>query len=89
MGAGIAQVAATSGLQARSAAAAPPWPRDLTRWTPPLQVVLVDRAAEQLERALAGMRRSLGKLASKGALAEDPDAVLRRLQRATDLEARV
>ncbi|KAI3426029.1 hypothetical protein D9Q98_007997 [Chlorella vulgaris] len=65
MGAGIAQAAATAGLQ----------------------VVLVDRAAEQLERAAAGMRLSLGKLVKRGMLKDEPEAVLQRLQHATDLEA--
>jgi hypothetical protein len=61
----------------------------LTGWTPRRQVVLVDRAAEQLERAIAGMRTSLCRLVKKGALSEDPEAVLHRLQHATDLEAGV
>lgn len=51
-------------------------------------MLLVDRAAEQLERAAAGMRHSLAKLGRKGALSEDPEAILRRLQHATDLEVR-
>ncbi|PRW33847.1 3-hydroxybutyryl- dehydrogenase [Chlorella sorokiniana] len=65
MGAGIAQVAASSGLQ----------------------VVLVDRAAAQLDRALQGMEASLSRLSKKGAVPEEPAAVLGRLQRATDMEA--
>ncbi|KAL4435183.1 hypothetical protein ABPG77_001865 [Micractinium sp. CCAP 211/92] len=67
MGAGIAQVAATCGLQ----------------------VVLVDRAASQLERAVEGMRASLVRLAAKGRLPgdTDPGAVLGRLRSATELEA--
>jgi 3-hydroxyacyl-CoA dehydrogenase len=55
---------------------------------PPSQVVLVDRAAEQLERAAAGMRLSLGKIVKRGMLKEEPEAVLQRLQHATDLEVR-
>lgn len=51
-----------------------------------LQVILVDRAAAQLDKALAGMQASLGKLARKGALADDPAEVLARLQTATELE---
>lgn len=50
------------------------------------QVLLVDSAAAQLDRALAGMEASLGKLARKGAVAEQPGAVLARLQRSTELE---
>ncbi|PSC70272.1 3-hydroxybutyryl-dehydrogenase [Micractinium conductrix] len=67
MGAGIAQVAATCGLQ----------------------VVLVDAAAAQLDRATAGMRASLRKLAAKGRLpgGAEPEAVMARLTPATQLEA--
>lgn len=49
----------------------------------------MDRAAAQLDKALAGMRGSLGKLAAKGQLGgAKPDAVLSRLQTATEVEVR-
>ena len=51
----------------------------------------MDRAAAQLDRALAGMRSSLAKLAAKGQLGganQAPDAVLARLQTATEVEVR-
>lgn len=52
------------------------------------QVVLVDRAASQLERAVEGMRASLVRLAAKGRLPgdTDPGAVLGRLRSATEFE---
>ena len=102
MGTGIAQVLASSGLEVRGAVASPARPTPAAPVPPVhspiqncvatpaptlLQVVLVDRAAEQLDKAVAGMRTSLAKLAGKGALGgQEPGAVMARLQRATDLE---
>lgn len=55
---------------------------------PGCQVVLVDTAAAQLKRATAGMQASLAKLAAKGRLpgGAEPEAVMARLQPATELE---
>ena len=51
-------------------------------------MVLVDRSAEQLDKAAAGMRASLAKLAGKGALGgQEPEGVMARLRPATDLQA--
>jgi 3-hydroxybutyryl-CoA dehydrogenase len=51
-----------------------------------LRVTLVDVGEEQLARALAGIGGSLAKLASKGQV-DDPDAVLARIETATDVTA--
>jgi 3-hydroxybutyryl-CoA dehydrogenase len=64
MGGGIAQVAATAGLQ----------------------VTLVDVDEPSLERGLAAVKRSLDRLREKGQVA-DPDAVLARISRSTELES--
>ena len=108
MGAGIAQVAATHGLQVPrrppppckgrasahcsvlSCAPSVSQPHTPAAAPPPPQVVLVDRAAEALGRALGGMERSLARLAAKGALppgGADPAAVLGRVATATSLDA--
>ena len=51
-----------------------------------LRVTLVDVGEEQLARALAGIAGSLAKLASKGQV-DDPEAVLARIETATDVTA--
>jgi len=52
------------------------------------QVVLIDIVPEQLERALASIRKSVEKLHSKGRLTDEQrDAALANVATATDLEA--
>jgi 3-hydroxybutyryl-CoA dehydrogenase len=64
MGAGIAQVCATSGLQ----------------------VVLVDVAIEQVQRALGNIQASLAKLAAKGRLPGDVPQIAGRVRTSTNLD---
>lgn len=51
-----------------------------------LQVVLIDKHAGQLDRALATIRSSLDRLAGKGKLADDPADVLRRLDTTINMD---
>lgn len=64
MGLGIAQVAASCGLQ----------------------VSLIDRSKEQVEKACRAIRSSLDKLAGKGKLSEDSSSIVSRLFPTTDSE---
>jgi 3-hydroxybutyryl-CoA dehydrogenase len=52
-----------------------------------LEVTVVDQKADILDRAVANILRSLGKLAEKGRLTEPPQAILERIKTATDISA--
>ncbi len=52
-------------------------------------VSLIDTQAEALEKAMRKIKNSLGKLAEKGKIQEDPEVVLERIQTTSDLVAGV
>ena len=51
-----------------------------------LEVVLIDKYKNQLDRALGSINKSLEKLASKNLITEDPSEVIKRISSATDMQ---
>ena len=51
-----------------------------------LQVSLIDKSQDQLDKVIQSIRGSLEKLATKGKIEEDPESVLNRLITTTEME---
>ena len=54
-----------------------------------MPVCLVDPSEEALSKALRAIRDSLGRLSAKGKLQGDPEGVMRLIQTATQMQARL